>query len=525
MKLWGFDKRPGWSHHPNWVVPAMDKYYTLYSNYGNKDIRAKYDGLTHWGGYCECPDGHRVGQECGPISRLKWSEETEYTCDGLCRMAARSKYYEKEWQTSECPDGHAITSKDECEAALQSLGFLTEKDSNHIGLYYGGSPQRDIDRLGYDQGSGRREVEGCSRAYGAGQNKWYYGDFSEFYNPTLYTGWQKRYRWRPGSVNAWCQSPGLTGIDQIRPNSTNTEKVDIPVKYQIDNRRRGGIVATHEFVGAGVTGEPWGTGCRYVAICRKKMDPVVAAQAEVGPPQDAGPTWPDDCTGPQCKGLGAVGWNLVLQYGNESYIPQPGAWGIVGKGNDFAKLSDVDINNIEDEDEVYDYFLLTSDRVDQDWPYEKYTSHATPDTGRLFVRTPQKSFQDAARNMGWGRAASVCWPQNAAYIHECTEWRPVRCKQHSSSDTGPFSASGYCVNGYNSERGQMVDCRAWSMDYAPGIRCLSNSLLTDFSRNRRCFEAPTGPECTTRRYGNKYGQPMPVLASGMRMNVKIYKLR
>ena len=67
--------------------------------------------------------------------------------------------------------------------------------------------------------------------------------------------------------------------------------------------------------------------------------------------------WP---TYPTCTAT--VTFTLVLQYGTSPYVPTASASGVVSSSTaGFAKLSDAEINAIEDDDVTYDYYMLTSE--------------------------------------------------------------------------------------------------------------------------------------------------------------------
>lgn len=175
-----------------------------------------------------------------------------------------------------------------------------------------------------------------------------------------------------------------------------------------------------------------------------------------------------------------AGWMLVLQYGGSAYEPRAEAYGVVNEATaGFAKLSDNDINSIDDGDSSYDYYMFTSDAQ----------VGGSSDHAKLFIRVPDGSFQDAAPAMGWYQSSlEYCNNQDATTFADCTSWR-----------SGGSRFDTQLVGGY------VYDCRRWFMDYFGAIQC-----YTPRDNTKRCLSGNGG--C-----GSQYGH------YAIRENMKMYK--
>ena len=78
----------------------------------------------------------------------------------------------------------------------------------------------------------------------------------------------------------------------------------------------------------------------------------------------------------------------MLQYGTSPYLPTASASGVLSdstSGFGFAKLSDAAINALEDGDDTYDYFMLTSETATSS---AAGTSAGTYERSSIFILRP-----------------------------------------------------------------------------------------------------------------------------------------
>jgi len=144
-------------------------------------------------------------------------------------------------------------------------------------------------------------------------------------------------------------------------------------------------------------------------------------------------------------------WKLVLQYGDSAYTPTAGKVGVVDESDDssFAKLSDAEINNLDDGDDTYDYFMLTS---------EGQGTGNDPDVEKLFVRVLDGSFDDTAHKMGWGENYQFCSKIGATDFSECGTWETSTGRNPHKFDTDDHAGRDYGCNMWLFDKWDIPSC-------------------------------------------------------------------
>jgi len=164
-------------------------------------------------------------------------------------------------------------------------------------------------------------------------------------------------------------------------------------------------------------------------------------------------------------------WTLVLQYGDEGYIPTSDAAGDVSESQSgSAKLSDAAINALASGgDAAYDYYKITSESAIQD----------VRDTIILRVTGAYNDMDIVLGFSDW----EVC---NAATFEECTTWTVARGGTHGIDTYYPLATQG---------------CDRWFTGYRNSVRC-----WPDQSNNRRCWA--TGNGCSLGSHAMRKGVRM-----------------
>jgi fibro-slime domain-containing protein len=144
-------------------------------------------------------------------------------------------------------------------------------------------------------------------------------------------------------------------------------------------------------------------------------------------------------------------WVKVLQYGNSPYTPTADAAGDLTADTSagFAKLSDVDINEMFADQQGWYYYKMTDERSET-----------------LFVRT-KKPFRDTDLAFGWSGSFEIC--MGVSTKAQCS-WKAENIAR------------------FETERKYGNNCQRWFADYHGARQCYA------VDNNKRCFSdgAPCG---------------------------------